>query len=155
MLTVFAHIIPLPVTAIVLSMILNGLELTPSAAGAGLALGRQTADVHQAVIDAGLDDLLHHRVQADRGGDHERDALVPGGRLGGQAGDVLVPVLAGQQEVRGDDDAPRPSPHAVVEGGPDRGLGELHVGRLDEPLRAHLGELPDEVLEHAVGFLAP
>ena len=50
--------------------------------------------------------------------------------LGGQAGDVLRPVLAGAEKERADDNPRRPPRGAPRVGRRDRRLGQFHVRRL-------------------------
>ena len=84
----------------------------------------------QAVVDALLDDLAEQAVRAERGGHQMVDAGVGPAGLGGQVGEVVIPVTAGPQEVRGDHHRGRPGRDAGVDRRPDGGLGQLHVGRL-------------------------
>src|SRR5262245_41098583 len=85
--------------------------------------------------EAGGDPLADHveqqRMVSEGGSDAEFDARMPGGRLGCKARNVLVPVLSRQQKIREDDDGFRSAFDAASKRRSDRGLGELHVGRLD------------------------
>ena len=77
------------------------------------------------------------------------------GRGQGQGRDVTIPVVAGPQEVRGDDhDDGGTGGHAGVESGGDGRLGQLHVGRLDDAVGAPPAPFLNEHLVSPVGLLA-
>ena len=89
------------------------------------------------------------------GGRHEVGHLgMAGGRFARELRDVLVPVLARQQEVRGDDDHLGTAFDTAIEGGLDGRLGEFHVGRLDDAVVDGLADHRGHLLEHLVRGLA-
>ena len=116
-------------------------------ASIGIALG-----VGEAVLDTLLDDLCHQWMQCKRCRHEVANVRMLLGRGGSEAGDVLVPVAAGEQEVREDDDRCGAAVDAPCERGFDGGLRELHVGRLDDFVAGGRLEVADDVEQHGVAF---
>src|SRR5580658_10013174 len=104
------------------------------------ALGEQVED--QIVDTEGLRDVIFH-------------AGVFGCGVGGEAGDVLGPVLAGAQEIGTDDDALGAAANAGFEGGGDGGLGNLHVRGFDDVIFCFeaVGEKGCQLFQHMVAGL--
>src|SRR4051812_7625153 len=77
--------------------------------------------------------------------------------LGGQAGDVAGPVLAGAEEERADDDARRAAGGAAIVCRRDRRLGEFHVRRFHDvvSLVEARTELAGDFLEQIIALRPP
>jgi hypothetical protein len=75
-----------------------------------------------------------------------------GGGLGRERGNITIPVLAGPEEVGGDDDGRCSSGDARVEGGADRRFREFHVRGVDDDVTAARLPLGDEVPVTSVPF---
>jgi hypothetical protein len=93
-------------------------------------------------------------MEAEGRGDQVADAGVSLSGVGGEARDVIVPVSAGRQEIRKDDDGFRALGDAAAEGGGNRRLGQLHVGRFDDREAGCVSEFANDVEEHVVALVA-
>ena len=86
----------------------------------------------ETVVHPLLHDVTQKGMRA-QGSSHEvADSGVQGSRLGGEGGDVAVPVVTRPQEEGGDHHRRGAGSYACAEGGTDGRFGELHVGGFDD-----------------------
>ena len=71
----------------------------------------------EAGADPVFDDVHEERVRTERRSDEIADTGVAFGRFGGERGDIAVPMIAGPEEIRCDDDRARAGGYARVERG--------------------------------------
>jgi hypothetical protein len=106
--------------------------------------------MRDAVSDSIVDDGHEQGVWPEGSGHQECHISVAGGGFGGECGDVAFPMVAGPEEVGGNDDGGCPSGDARVEGGADRWFREFHVRGFDDGVPAAQLPFRDEVLVASV-----
>jgi hypothetical protein len=126
------------------------------------AAQRTAAKLAKEFIPKTLVDALGQQVEdqvidTERGGDVKGDARMLRRRVGGEAGNILRPVLARAQEKRTNHHALRPAFHASAKRRRNRRLGQFHVRRFYNAkfLGKPPGKKSRDFLEHFVALVPP